>query len=393
MSLGANGYLADYLNSISGLERIEVNRSFSHLLPDVIRGLARRSSLKARTLGNSLYAGVFGVSWSDQAIHQSGPSLSWVSNGGVASDTTAMMLARIATAVPDGDICIFGEGPNDSGSLTVKQHRENLEAIILYCLNKGILPVLIASSFSNSNSAIITSFYASEIALAEKYGITIIDPWINFIDTSTGSWVSGSNADQVHPTALTSRAAAIEFAKSVNGTIPPTPFAPRSNISGTSGYLISGGNCFNLLDANSDGVPDGWGKAGTATASLIDAPSGFRGKFAEIKGAAASGNPYLRKIITTGWQTGDEILLSFAVQSTLGNSGSVAISVTYDTSTSVNILPSSTIAMSAQRKLVKFRPTTTSQIEIYFRIDGSGTDNSLSFGEFEAYNLTALLNR
>lgn len=392
----APGYLAAYKASLTGTMFSEVESADNRLLS---RRLARRPNkvaLLTSTLGNSIFAGVNRISFSDQAIWRSSEVATWIKNGGVAGNTSAMIVARMATDVPAGtQICVFGEGSNDAlQGVSVATHRTNIEAIIVYLLSRFITPVLIITAPNTTKSAVINGYVAAEQALAWKYGIAAFDPWRASVDVTTGDWVVGDTTDSTHPTFAAASTAATALMNFLTGVTTAQGFGPRANSAGTAGYNLSGGNCMMMTDTNADGVPDGWIIAGTATASNPSAPAGFSGKMARITGTGATGSPYLRKIITTGWQAGDELMISMAIEAhAVSTSGNYFLTVKVDGGPEINILNGGLFDITGQRINYFITPTTTTQIEIYAKVNGTLTDNYIGIGEFEVYNMTALLSR
>lgn len=348
------------------------------------------------TLGNSIFAGVSGISFIDQALWGLGDIFNWTKNGGIAGNTSAMMLARVATDVPDSSqCCVFMEGSNDGlNNVPVTQHRANLEGIIVNLLNRRIVPIILISAPLSTKASLVASYIAAELALAAKYGISAYDPWGGpggVVDQTTGDWKAGLSGDNVHPTfaaAITAKNQTITMMRA--NTL--AGFVPRANVAGTSGYLLSGGNGL-FLGAVTSGVPAGWSLAGSATASVQAAPAGFQGNSARITSAAGTGNPYLTKSITTGWQPGDEILVSFAVGTNAApNPLQTFLTIRVD-GVEQNIINGAVDSFAMNRRQVVIKPTTSSPIQIYLKVNGTGTGSWIEIAEFEVYNLTALLSR
>lgn len=366
-----------------------------HQSPKRLHSRPNSVSLKATTLGNSIFAGVNGISFTDQALWALGPQLVWIKNGGIAGNTSAMMLARVNTDVPnDAQVCLIMEGSNDGlNAVSVLTHRTNMEAIIVNLLGRGITPILVATAPLTTKATIVGGYLAAQHALALKYNISIYDPWKNVISLATGEWTVGLTSDSVHPVFAAAVTAKTDLVSLINETIPATQFSPRSNAAGQAGYCISGGNCLMLTDTNSDGVPDGWAIAGTATGSLVAATSGFVGNFARLTSTTSSGNPYLYKTITTGWNAGDDLLVSCVIQTNCGLSPQQVFMTIRVDGVEITQINGSVVSMPAQRMFFKIKPTTTSNIQIYLKVNGAGTGSYISVGEFEVYNMTALLSR
>ena len=370
--------------------RYAYNRS-----PLRLEGRPSRVSLKASTFGNSIVAGVSGISFTDQALWELGPRLLWIKNGGIAGNTSAMMLARINTDVPaDAKMCLVMEGSNDGlQGVSVSQHRQNMEAILVNLLSRGITPILVATAPLTTKAAIVASYLGVQHALAYKYNISIYDPWRDVVDKTTGDWIIGLTADSVHPTFPAAITAKTSLVNLISETATPTEFSPRANNAGTAGYCISGGNCLMLTDTSADGVPDGWTLAGNATGSIVASPSPFIGNMARITSKTTTGNPYLYKTISTGWQAGDDLMISCVVDMNAGASPQQTFMTIRVDGVEKPLINGSVASMSARRMYFMIKPTATQPIQMYLKVNGAGTGSYVSIGEFEVYNMTALLSR
>lgn len=368
----------------------EDSRYGLNTLPGKLLARPVGTALRAATFGNSIIAGVNGISFTDQALYAGGGNLQWLSNGGVAGNTTAQMLARIDQAVGNtAEVCLVMEGSNDAiNGVSVDDHRANMEAIIQRLLFRGITPVILASAPVNAQPAAVTTMVAAETLLALKYGVSIYDPWRNVLDIANGQWVPANTTDGVHPTFAAAITAKGDLNGFINGTNKAAPFGPRANAVGVGGYTLSGGN--NLMGTNAANVPTGWSQAGTATPSIAAAPAGFIGNFARITGATATGNPYLTKTIASGWNVGDELALSFAIESNAGNSPQqIFVTIRVD-GVEQNIIFPAVAPIAAQRVFYRFKPQTQAALAFFAKINGAGTGNYVGIGEFEVYNLTRL---
>ena len=352
-------------------------------------------SLKASTFGNSIVAGVSGISFTDQALWELGPRLVWIKNGGIAGNTSAMLLDRVSSDVPsDSEVCLVMEGSNDGlQNIPVSQHRQNMESVIVNLIGRGITPILIATAPVTTKSIMVSGYLGVQHALSYKYNIPIYDPWRDVVDKNTGDWIVGLTNDSVHPTFPAAVTAKNNLVGLINGTLTTTEFSPRSNNAGSAGYCISGGNCLMLNDANSDGVADGWALAGNANASLVNASSPFIGKLSRITSTTSTGNPYLYKTITTGWNPNDELLISCVIEMNAGQSPQQTFLTLRVDGVEKPLINGSVSNISARRMFFKVKPTTTKQLQIYLKVNGAGTGSYVSIGEFEVYNMTALLSR
>ena len=254
-----------------------------------------------------------------------------------------------------------------------------------------MLPVLIVSPPHNTYYSTIASYRAAEIMLAMEFGITAYDPWFDYTDKTTGAWLAGASSDAAHPTLATQEGVTDKLLAFLAGSNPAPGVTPRCNTSGPSG-CISGGNNLLLTDTNADGVADGWTLVGDATATIVAAPAGHIGKFQKLANAAGSyGEPHLKKTITSGFSSGDSLLLTFAYEAVAApDTGLIHVGVVCG---GLNYRPIDSIYynVGAKRFSFKFSPTDLGSINIYFYVKGSGTGQYISFGEFEVYNLTTLL--
>lgn len=358
-------------------------------LKEFIASFPGYTGLKTAIFGNSIVAGVGGGNMLQQVVYQ-GTGMVLSTKAGVAGNTSAQMLARVNTDIPDSTkVCFLLEGTNDgAASVTTQQHAENYRSIIENLLGRGILPVIIASPPHSTYPAAMEAYRVAEFLLAREFGISIYDPWMAYVDTTTGAWLAGSNIDVSHPNLATQEGAAAKILAFIAGSETPPAMGPRSNTSGTAAVCISGGNNYLLTDTNADGIADGWTKAGTATASIVDATVGFRGKFQKITNAGASGTPYMRKIITTGWSVGDRLLLVCVIEADASpTNGNVYLDVKHS-GVNTNVINATVYDMAARRFFYEFTPTTLDQLEFYFKVNGTGTGAYIAFGEFDVHNLT-----
>lgn len=363
---------------------------------DALNQRAYLQGIKVCLFGNSIVIGYNGGRMFEWFVYQSGSKLSLLKNAGISGNSSAAMLARINTDVPaDSVIVPFMEGTNDAaGGATVATHRSNYSAIIENLISRGMVPVMIATPPYDLATGKVEVYRAVQFYLAQKYGITYWDPWVDYTDPANGKWVAGAASDDAHPTYATQQGGAAKLVAFINQTATPPGFGPRSNtpnVAAPSGFLLSGGNCLMLTDTNANGVADGWVQSGTATASLVAATGGFRGNFQRLTTTGGAGSPYLRKTITTGWAANDELMLSLVIGTNAAvTNGEVSISITYD-STGHEVFRTAE-DLAPRRIMIPFKPTSTSNILVTIRIDSNSVSSGeyYDFGEFELYNVTAL---
>lgn len=372
-------------------DSIGVSRIGGRYLPQVLASRPGGRPLRVTTFGNSLFAGTSNLSFASHAVWFLGPYLHLLKNAGVAGNTTAQMVARMVADIPaTSEVVLIGEGPNDQGAgVTVAQHIANLATIIEYVLSIGAVPVLIAAPPKSSGVTTINNYVAAEHALAERYGILFCDPWMTVVDTATGSYASGFNGDGVHPNYAGHVEAGIQLADLLIGA-KKTTWQPRDNVGGSSPYLLGGSN--RLMLTVSSGLASGWTLIGTGPVLTNGAaPAGYAGNFQKIASNAGSGNPYLRYRQSAGFVAGDELMVHAAYRfvPTPGQIGQ--ISANYDTSLSESLIyPREAIT---GRSAMSIFVGSTANFDINAQVLGSSTTITVEIGEFEIYNITALLNR
>jgi len=364
-------------------------KSVSLRLADVARrsqnGLAILSPF-----GNSIVAGVSSRKIFDAAIARNGAQYIPGANYGVAGNTSAQILARVSSVA--GNAAILSEGPNDAdGAVSVAAHRDTYEQIITGLLTKGIAPSISLSSPRTGKEGTIAAYCAVETMLAAKYGIDLFDPWVAASDPATGAWASGNSADGVHPNTATSDTATTSLAAQIADPDSVVRWRPRASTAGVAGYLLSGGN--NLMTTSASSVPTGWSMVGgtPTTQAIITAPAGYLGNFAQMTSNAGGGNPYLRKIIAGGFQAGDELLVTFALQYVSATNSNLTVSMTGGVASV--LLNNIAWDMPAGRHSFRVTATSVADITLFVQLGNVGTGGVVAFGEVEIYNLTALASR
>lgn len=222
---------------------------------------------RCAAIGDSVTA-VGVASWFHQMCIYSGGKLRRAYNAGVSGDDTSEMATRIATAVPSSlNVTTFfiTGGTNDPGaSISHSKTMQNIVGMAQYAQLIGSDPVLVKPPPKNTTTAELTAIRAGYDEIASLLGLICIDPWVNFVDTATGGWISGSATDGTHPTEATAREAGAEAFAQLNSYISPV-WNGLSSISGMTGAIITTGEFF--PDTDSDGRPDGW--LGTTSNGLV----------------------------------------------------------------------------------------------------------------------------
>lgn len=346
-----------------------------------------RFTIRAASFGNSIVAGVNDYRVLDVALTSASEKpIHCAVNLGVAGNTTADMIARLSSVV-DVDYVLIQEGPNDvHAGVTAQQHRDNLQTILDDLIGKEITPALNASSPRTNYGSEICDYVAMEMALASQYDIDLFDPWAAHVDETTGGWVAADTSDGIHPTNSASVLASTTQADLLDGTEKTPLFAPRTNVSGNSPYLLSGGNCLFLDDSNADGIADGWSTLGAAVAfSIVTAPAGFKGNFQQVVSDGGGGNAVIQRTIS-GHDAGDELLISFVLDTAnLATAPQLTIGIT-----GVKELAAKTRSDTTKRMLLRYTPASAANFNFYFTLANNAAAGELRIGEFEVYNLTKL---
>ena len=248
-----------------------------------IRPLIGRVPLKCSILTNSFATA--NLSWWGELCGASDGMLLPDYCGGVAGNTSAQMLARVASIPSTTSVCLFGEGPNDAaGSVSVQTHISNLRQIAL-AMPAGVLPVLVLSSPADSYAATVGAYRIAEYWLARVLGLMVLDPWGQFFDPANGNWVSGASGDGIHPLiGSTARTGARTALQQLMAQSQVRALAPLGN---TWGGQISNA----LLQASTGGLGTGWSTAsggGTITPTVAAASGdGFLGNWQVLTATSA----------------------------------------------------------------------------------------------------------
>lgn len=240
------------------------------------------------TQSNSLLSGgmwQFSAGWAEASILQSGARYRILGNAGIAGNTAAQLLARLQTDVITytPDVCPvmigtnnFSAGMADSAYTTLFN---TIEQIVLQLLRAGILPVIVTPPPRNNAATESKNAQWYYYALAQYYGLPLIDMYRVLVDPSTGQYKAGFTSDGTHPIAagVTQMiAAATPVLANLAAAVCPPYLAAVSE--------ASGNNFANMLRNGSFAIsatpptPDGWTvNATNATQTIPGATQPYTG--------------------------------------------------------------------------------------------------------------------
>lgn len=149
----------------------------------------------------------FGQGYAELAIWQSGSRYQLIRNAGIGGNTTAQMLSRLQADVIAyaPDVCLFMGGTNDllagMSNAAYASLFNNIEAIVLRLLAAGILPVIVTPPAKDAAVAETKNAQWFYYALAQYYGLPLIDMYRATVNADTGSYAAGNSSDGTHPIA------------------------------------------------------------------------------------------------------------------------------------------------------------------------------------------------
>jgi hypothetical protein len=256
------------------------------------------------------------------------------SNGGVSSDTTTGMLARINRDVIafHPHICVLGDATNDiNTAVSTATIRANIKAMAALLIGAGIIPVVRLIYPRNDTAPKAQSVREHNLWLARwarANGYPIVDTYTPAVDPTNGNLQSSYTSDGIH----VNTAAAITIGKYalnsltgwIGGHATNPPFLPYDNSAAPS--MLTNGLFIN--DINSDGVADNWLASGTYSSKTIATPdatalaAGVAGKVWTL--VISSGTPWVYAQLTvdgSNLSVGDRLSYSgrIAVTGASGN--------------------------------------------------------------------------
>ena len=235
-------------------------------------------------LGDSIDA--YNKTYSVLGIYKSNAIL--IKNSSVGGNTLGDMLARYDNDLggESFNLLIVKGGTNDAGQgVSISTSISNLQSIIAKTRAKGaevliVLPPPRSDSYIDkvmklrdaiSNYCIANHFY-------------VIDPFEDYIDSSTGGWIAGASDDQVHPDYEVRYPVALKLSSEIDRIFQYSDVTrPKSNIIGNGTFS----NPLFITDSNTDGYANGYATGAIGTGSLAT-KAGVLGK---VQRFIASGAP------------------------------------------------------------------------------------------------------
>jgi lysophospholipase L1-like esterase len=272
------------------------------------------------TQGNSSSsAGMWswGTSYAEGALMMAGPRFRLLANAGISGNTAAQLLARLDADVLAyaPDLCPLLIGTNDITSgmsdSAITSMMNTIEQIVLRLLRAGIMPVIATPPPNDGAIAEAKKIQWFYYALAQYYGLPLIDMFRALVDPADGSWATGLNVDSKHPNAagiavMQSAAAAVLTNLEKSACPPYLAAVSETSANGFANAVMNGA----FANAAASPTPDGWTVVTTgATQTLVSAPQPYTGNTVRYdKTAASSQNALQAASITSagaGFAVGD----------------------------------------------------------------------------------------
>jgi lysophospholipase L1-like esterase len=194
--------------------------------------------------------------------------------------TTAQILSThvpvVLAMTPKPKFCVVLGSANDA---TFAAATTGLQAIYAALMAGAIEPICVTNPPRNDAPTDTIRLQINEWIreYARVTGLQVIDMHPALVEPSTGNWLAGYNADNVHPAGKGSR----EMGK-VLATAMQRRFQPRAGIladqTSDPNNLLAPTNSVMLVDTNADGVPDGWTLTGTGATASLGTATGVVGK-------------------------------------------------------------------------------------------------------------------
>lgn len=226
----------------------------------------------------------FSNGYPETSIYQAGARFQIIRNAGIAGNTTTQMLARIGTDVLaySPDVVLMLGGTNDlvSGmtNAQIAATMSNLESMTRQMLQAGILPIIVTPPPKNAaalESRKIQLFY---YALAQAYGVPLLDTYRLLVDPTTGNYQASLSGDGLHPNATgvaTISAVASQLLTNLQASFAG-PYLAAYSENSDGQFLTNLLRNGNFARAASAPTPDNWSVTATnATQTLVAATPGY----------------------------------------------------------------------------------------------------------------------
>lgn len=285
-------------------------------------------SIGASTTNNTMWQ--YGSNYAETSLFLAGHRFQIIRNAGISGNTTTQMLARVQADVWDysPDVVLLGGGTNDLSTGMVDSGYttcfNNLEAIVVGCLNRGILPIIVTCPPKNGAVPESRKAQVFYYLLAKAYGLPLLDMFQICADASTGQYKTGYSDDGTHPndTAIAAIAAVFGPALANIDALHSGPYlAAVSELTvGTFPNLIRNGS---FAKVASSPTPDSWTvNAAGATQTIPAATAPYTGNTFTYAKASGAGVYALFGSGITGWSVGDNLVMSGRIKSS-GRSGAL----------------------------------------------------------------------
>lgn len=145
--------------------------------------------------------------YAEGGILRAGPRFRILRNAGVAGNTAANLEARLFSDViayaPDACLLMIGTNDLTSGmaNSAYTALMNTVERIILALLNARILPIIVTPPPKDAAATEAKNAQWYYYALAQYYGLPLIDVYRVLVNPQTGAYASGMSSDGVHPIA------------------------------------------------------------------------------------------------------------------------------------------------------------------------------------------------
>ena len=228
------------------------------------------------TAGNSAFSANLGLPKELQdspalyAVAQGDGAWQLVVTAGIGGQRSDQIAARIANDVLSQgvDICVIVScyWNNIGQGRTLQKTHEDLVYMVETCLAAGVLPVLCtptpdgASTKTTSRLTKIAHMRRLVGHVGRSYSIPVVDLHRPIADPVTGSIRAtfSSTANDVHPNSAGRAAIGAVLGKAITSLIGGKEFGGDMTVCSGAGDELFAGFGFFALDANSDGVSDGW---------------------------------------------------------------------------------------------------------------------------------------
>ncbi|MDT5057717.1 MAG: hypothetical protein QOF66_6083 [Mycobacterium sp.] len=280
----------------------------------------------------NLYQPTVNCSWATALCIESFQRLRWggayATGGFTLTDIQATHLPSVLALKPAPGACMILGGTNDAGNIgrtfSLSYSSGILKSIVASLLGAGIVPILVTvpprTDYPPSiNNGITWNTWLRRYAALNGYAL--VDFYTACV-AADGTWLSGYNANTIHPSAIGQMAAAREaLADGITDLFPPAGLVLTSRSTGDLSTMFNDGTT-NLgmftLDTNADGIANGLTLVGSAVTATIVTPTAadeLNGNWQQIsRTTGATGLVYLNTSFASGWSVGDVLAVSFRVQ-------------------------------------------------------------------------------